>query len=172
MEAADFGIDVDGKHKYVWTNHENGPILYGYEATVPYGWMTDGATCVKDLKVRNFMWHDWGYTVNEFIKDGKLVKLSKAKMDWLYAKASGKVSWWRRGTRFFGLALFPPTAVPSFVMWRKAKKRIRKMGTDAVVERDMIPHMNLWELPTNKTEDAIWLGHCGSQTCTAEAMQD
>ena len=54
------------RHKYVWRDKDHGPCLDGYEALVPYGWMWNGASGVKDLKDEYSCWHDWGFQIGMF----------------------------------------------------------------------------------------------------------
>ena len=151
VKPSQFGVDEDGRHKYVWRFGDSGPVYDGYEALVPYGWMWDGASCVKDLYPPTSCWHDWGYSVGLFVKDGEIVTLSKRKMDWIYANACGDIQWWRKYTRWVGLR--NPI---SYMYYRKARKRLDKHGTQHIISSNTIPHVADWSFPTYKTRDAIW----------------
>ena len=140
------------RHKYVWRDRGHGPELDGYEALPCYGWMWNGASGVKDLKDELSCWHDWGFQVGLFMYKGAMVTLTKRKMNWIYSKHCGKVSRWRRLTRWVGLMAF------SGVPYRSARKKLHKLGTTAVVDSDTIPHPEKWEFPTSRTRDAIWKG--------------
>jgi len=140
-------VDVE-HYKYVWGSHQ--AIRHdNWVVHVPYGLMSDGASCVPDRLPRAFWAHDRLYLSPWADYKNVRKRLSKSQCDMLYAR----IGLAHANPIVFAEGLILATGINRSV-WRK----YRAQDEAALMESHTVPRPLCWDFRTQYTRDAVWLG--------------
>ena len=136
------------KYKYVWRTH--GGIRVGdWLIPIPYGFMSDGDSCVPDRQPLAYFGHDRLYASPWAIFKGVVKELTKRQCDWMYSKI---------GIRKFNLIVFLRGLFLATGINNRVWKLYRERDQAALIESKIVPKAMCWDFPTQYTRDAVWVG--------------
>ena len=160
LDGNRLAADVCKAFPYVWAEWHTLIWTPWGVVSIPFGFLSDGATGVKDLVMLAWFCHDRLYLIPEATRNGKRVRLSRRECDliywWLLMQAG--ITAFRATGRYIGLAIINTLPWGPWRTYRRAERKAGRAAWAAHVTRcRILPHAASWRLPTNRTRDAIFI---------------
>jgi len=136
------------RYKYVWGG-EKAIRVGDWLVYIPHGLLSDGASCVPDRLPEAFFAHDRLYLSPWAYYRGVRKRLTRRQCDMMYLRIGLRRRVWLVVLEGAGLV---------FGAGRKAWNDYRSQNEDTLIESHTVPRAACWQLISNRTTDAEWIG--------------